>query len=216
MIKKLVLSLTALWAVLHFASLYAVFVLAPEENIQGIVQKIFYYHVSSAFSMYLGFGVSGLGALLYLIYRDDFWDDVSHAGASVGLLFCSMVLVSGPLWARPIWGTWWTWDPRLTTTLMIWLIFVAVLLLRHSFDRGPRGQIFASVLTLIGLIDLPLIFFSVKIWRGIHPQVLGQENSMPGEMRLALVLSMLSLLLLAILLLMAKTKTLQLQRREIS
>jgi len=210
--NKYLISILPLWMILQLAALLAVY-RAPEEATQGIVQKIFYFHVASAFSMYIGFGIAGLGAVLYLIYRDVHWDDLSHAGGSVGLLFCSMVLISGPLWARPIWGTWWTWDPRLTTTLMIWLVFAAVAMLRNSFDKNARGALFASILTLLGLIDLPLIFLSVKLWRGIHPQVLGQQNSMPAEMRLALVLAMLSFMLLSGILIALTFRVYQLQRR---
>lgn len=176
--------------------LYLIFIYAPEEATQGIVQKIFYFHVSCAFAMYAGFGLAGLFALLYLFSRDVLWDCLSHAGQSVGLLFCSMVLVSGPLWAKPIWGTWWTWDPRLTTTLMVWLIFASILLLRRFFGNDPKGLMASAILTLFGMLDLPLIFLAVKLWRGIHPTVLGTKNNMPAEMKITLMVSNLTILFL--------------------
>jgi len=176
--------------------LYLIFIYAPEEATQGIVQKIFYFHVSCAFAMYLGFGLAGLFALLYLFSREILWDCLSHAGQSVGLLFCSMVLVSGPLWAKPIWGTWWTWDPRLTTTLMIWLIFTSILLLRRFFGNDSKGRMASAILTLFGMLDLPLIFLAVKLWRGIHPTVLGTKNNMPVEMKITLIVSNLTILFL--------------------
>lgn len=176
--------------------LYLIIFYAPEEAIQGKVQKIFYFHVSSAFAMYGGFSLAGLFALFYLVQREILWDALSRAGGSVGLLFCSMVLVSGPLWAKPIWGTWWTWDPRLTTTLMIWLIFASILLLRRFFGNTPKGRMATAILTLFGILDLPLIFLAVKLWRGIHPSVLGGGNNMPHEMRLTLIVSNLTVLFL--------------------
>lgn len=178
------------------AAFYLIFVHAPEELNQGMVQKLFYFHVACATAMYCGFGLAGLFALLYLIKRKSRFDHLSHAGASVGLLFCTMVLGSGPVWAKPIWGTWWTWDPRLTTTLLIWLIFFACLLLRRFFEGDPRGPVYAAVLTLFGLLDLPLISLSVKLWRGVHPSVLGQKESMPAEMRMTLIVTILAVFVL--------------------
>lgn len=166
---------------------YLIFVNAPEEKAQGLVQKIFYFHVSSAFMMYVGFGLGAIFAILFLWKRKPKWDAYSHAGVTIGLLFCTMVLISGPIWAKPVWGAWWSWDPRLTTTLLIWLIFFAYILLRQFYGNDPRGRVYAAVLTLFGVLDIPLIFFSVKLWRGIHPTVIGEEGNMPGEMKLALI-----------------------------
>ncbi|HSA60475.1 MAG TPA: cytochrome c biogenesis protein CcsA [bacterium] len=180
------------------AAYYLIFVYSPEEVNQGLVQKLFYFHVSCAFAMYCGFSLAGLFALLYLIKRKSRFDRLSHAGASVGLLFCTMVLASGPVWAKPIWGTWWTWDPRLTTTLLIWLIFFACLLLRRFFEGDPRGPVYAAVVTLFGLLDLPLISLSVRLWRGVHPSVLGKKENMPVEMKITLLVTNLAVLLLFI------------------
>lgn len=185
---------------LIFVGLALIAFYAPEEATQGVVQKIFYYHVSSAFAMYVGFIGSGLFSFLYLIKKRDSYDNKSTAYASVGLLFCSMVLLSGPIWARPVWGAWWSWDPRLTTTLMLWIIFATVLLLRHFFGSDERGRKISSVLTIMGLVDIPLIIFAVKLWRGVHPSVLGQDKSMPVEMRVTLIINNLALLCLAFLL----------------
>lgn len=205
--KKLPLLVLLLLAI----DAWLIFGYAPVEAVQGPVQKIFYFHVSSAFCMYAGFLIAGLFSFLYLIKREERFDRLSHAGASVGLLFCTMVLMSGPIWARPIWGVWWTWDPRLTTTLMIWLIFVAVLMLRRYFGADPRGRLLASILTLFGMLDIPLIFFAVKLWRGVHPSVLGEEKSMPVEMRVALIFSNVTCLLLMALLIRARKRLLEVE-----
>lgn len=182
--------------ILLVLNFWLIFCYAPEEATQGVVQKIFYYHVSSAFCMYFGFLIAGLGALLYLLKKEDRYEALSEAGAEVGLLFCTMVLVSGPLWARPIWGTWWTWDPRLTTTLLVWLLFLAITFLRRFVGDQPRGKVATAVLTLFALLDLPLIFLAVKLWRGVHPSVLGKSESMPPSMRLTLIVSNITVMIL--------------------
>ena len=135
---------------LFAASLYAIFIVAPVEQQMGIVQKIFYFHVPSAYAMYIGFGVSAVGSAVYLLKRDPRWDALGVAGAEVGMLFCSIVLLTGPLWARKAWGVWWTWDPRLTTTLLVGMIFAAYLALRSMGDAGEVEKRFAAGLALFG------------------------------------------------------------------
>lgn len=159
--------------------------------------------------MYAGFLLSGLFSFLYLIKRKADFDVYSEAGARVGLLFCTMVLLSGPIWAKPIWGAWWSWDPRLTTTLLIWLIFLSTLLLRKFYELDPKGKVFASVLTLFGLLDIPLIFFAVKLWRGIHPSVLGEESNMPSSMKLTLIVTNLTVMFFFGLLFVLESKILK-------
>ena len=126
------------------ASLYAIFMVAPVEKQMGIAQKIFYFHVPSAYAMYIGFGLSALGSLMYLIKRDAKWDAVGVAGAEVGFLFWLIVICTGPLWARKAWGVWWTWDPRLTTTLLAGMIFAAYLALRSMGEAGEVEKRFAA------------------------------------------------------------------------
>ena len=122
---------TALFAL----TLYLVFAVAPVEKQMGVVQKIFYFHVPSAYAMYLGFITSAVGSAMYLVKRSPKWDAIGVAGAEVGMLFCVIVLLTGPLWARKAWGVWWTWDPRLTTTLLAGMIFAAYLALRSTGAR---------------------------------------------------------------------------------
>lgn len=198
---------------LLIADFYLIFVFAPEEAHQGLAQKIFYFHVSSAFAMYLSFITAGIAALLYLWKRKPSFDSYSYAGVWTGLLFLSMVLISGPIWAKPIWGTWWTWDPRLTTTLLLMLIFVAYILLRRFFGSDERGALLGAIVTLFGVLDIPLIFFSVKLWRGIHPSVLGGESNMPWEMKLALIFTNIVVLILAGYIFWMRARVHQLERR---
>jgi heme exporter protein C len=203
---------STVWSLLFFATLalfavtlYAIFVLAPVEQQMGIVQKIFYFHVPSAYAMYLGFGVSAVGSAVYLLKRDPRWDALAVAGAEVGTLFCLIVLLTGPLWARKAWGVWWTWDPRLTTTLLAGMIFAAYLALRSMGDAGEVEKRFAAGLALFGLVDLPLIHYSVQRWRGVHPTVItGKGGGLESEMYWALGLSFIAFTGLAALLIWAR------------
>jgi heme exporter protein C len=195
---KALIGLLIAAAVLVIPTLYAIFVHAPVEQQMGVVQKIFYFHVPCANAMYLGFVVSAVCSAMYLAKRDDRWDAFAVAGAEVGLAFCAAVLISGPLWARKSWGVWWTWDPRLTTTMLAALVFLAYIVLR-SFGGGEVEKRFASGLAIIGLLDIPLIKYSVQRWRGTHPTVIsGKGGGIHGDMVPALVLSFLLMLLVAV------------------
>jgi heme exporter protein C len=212
---------STVWSLLLFAtlalfaaSLYAIFIVAPVEQQMGIVQKIFYFHVPSAYAMYIGFGVSAVGSAVYLLKRDPRWDALGVAGAEVGMLFCSIVLLTGPLWARKAWGVWWTWDPRLTTTLLVGMIFAAYLALRSMGDAGEVEKRFAAGLALFGLVDLPLIHYSVQRWRGVHPTVItGKGGGLESEMYWALGLSFIAFTGLAVLLIWARA-SIERQREE--
>jgi len=196
------------------ATLYTIFVVAPVEKQMGIVQKIFYFHVPSAYAMYLGFGASAVGSAMYLLKRDARWDALGVAGAEVGTLFCVIVLLTGPLWARKAWGVWWTWDPRLTTTLLAGMIFAAYLALRSMGNAGEVEKRFAAGLALFGLIDLPLIHYSVQRWRGVHPTVItGKGGGLESEMYWALGLSFIAFTGLAVLLIWARASA-ERQREE--
>lgn len=153
-------------------ALWHIFAVAPVELQMGIVQKIFYFHVPSAYAMYLAFVLSAVGSAVHLFRRDERWDALAVAGAEVGLVFCLIVLVTGPLWARKAWGTYWTWDPRLTTTLLAGMIYAAFNVLRGFGQSGEAEKRFASALGFLGLLLLPVIHFSVQRWRGQHPTVI--------------------------------------------
>jgi len=157
-----------------------VFIYAPTEKMQGIVQKIFYFHVSSAIIMFLAFFVVCVASIMYLWKNSDWWDSIALSAAEIGVVFCTLVLITGPLWARPIWGTWWSWDPTLTLTLVLWLIYVAYLMLRIEVYDSKRAR-FAAILGIIGFVDVPLIRWSVERWRTLHPKpVLIQEGGTTG------------------------------------
>ena len=169
--------------IVYFSMLFAmffVFICAPNEKIQGIVQKIFYFHVSSAITMFFAFFIVFVASIMYLWKRSDWWDAVAFSAAEIGVVFCTLVLITGPIWGRPIWGTWWSWDPTLTLTLVLWLIYVAYLMLRIDIHDPKRAR-FAAVLGIIGFVDVLLIRWSVEKWRTLHPKpVLIQEGGTTG------------------------------------
>lgn len=162
--------LVALTLVAMIVSLYMAFLYAPTEATMGDVQRIFYFHVPSAWVAFFAFFLVFVFSLVYLVSRDKRWDNLSAACAEIGVLFCSLVLITGPIWAKPAWGVWWTWDARLTLTLVLWLIYIAYLMLRHYMTDPERRATFSAVLGVVGFIDVPLVYFSIRWWRTQHPQ----------------------------------------------
>jgi len=163
-------TIIALGLALVLVGIWMVFFFAQTEASMGLVQKIFYIHVPSAWVGYMAFGIVAGMSGGYLISRKRWWDQFAYAAAEGGVVFTLLVLITGPIWARPVWGVWWSWDPRLTLTLILWLIYVGYLILRHSIPDPDRAARFCAVLGILGILDIPIIHFSVKWWRGIHPQ----------------------------------------------
>lgn len=195
------LGLTAIAAVAMVVSLYAALLYAPTDSFQGNVQRMFYIHVPAAITMYVAVTLIFFASILYLQKRDERWDEVGAAAAEVGALFGTVVLITGPLWAKPIWGTWWTWDARLTSTFILWLIFIAYLMLRAYGGSPEQVARFCAVLGIIGFLDLPIIHFSVTWWRTLHPQpvIMTEEGlgaNLPGSMLASWALGMVAALLL--------------------
>lgn len=153
------------------AGLYGAFLYAPTEAQMGDVQRIFYFHAPAGVVAFLAFAVTGVASFLYLWKRSLAYDVVAHASAEIGLLFCTIVLLTGPLWAKPVWGTWWTWEARLTTTLVLWLIYVAYVLVRRYTESRDQQARFAAILGIIGALDIWIVYKSVTWWRGLHPVV---------------------------------------------
>jgi heme exporter protein C len=144
---------------------------APIDSVQGIIQKILYVHPPLAYGAYLGFVVTAVGGILYLWTRREDFDRMAIAGAEVGVIFCTLMLITGPIWARGTWGKWWSWDPRLTVTLLLWFIYLAYILLRSFSEGGERTARFASVYGIIGVILIPLNYYIIEIFdnRSMHP-----------------------------------------------
>lgn len=164
----------------------------PVERFQGPAQKIFYLHVPAAWSAMLAMALVGLASILYLLLRDSRLDRFAEASAEVGTAFSLVMLTTGPIWAKPIWGTWWTWDARLTLTLFLFFLFLGYLLLRGAVtDAGMRAR-YAAVLGISGLVLLPFLHLSVYMFRTLHPQPIvlkPSAPSLPGEMLVTLLLS---------------------------
>ncbi|HLI64656.1 MAG TPA: cytochrome c biogenesis protein CcsA [Terriglobales bacterium] len=166
--KKLVpFSILATLAMLGLTS-YLALAVAPTEATMGDVQRIFYYHVPSAWVAFLCFLVNFVASAIYLWKRSPASDALAAASAEVGVVFCSVVLLTGPIWARPVWGIWWTWDARLTTTLVLWLIYVSYLVLRR-FAAGGQTQALAAAFAIFGFIDVPIVYMSIRWFRTQHP-----------------------------------------------
>lgn len=173
-------------ALLLLAAVYVrALAFTPVEAMQGPAQKIFYVHVPSAWTAFLAFAVVGACSLFYLILRDLRLDRLAAASAEVGTVFTTGVLLSGPMWGKPIWGTWWTWDARLTSTLFLWFIFLGYLVLRGAVREPGQRARFSAVLGILGALLVPFIHMSVKLFRTLHPQpvVLNPDGpTLPGSM----------------------------------
>jgi heme exporter protein C len=173
----------------------------PAEALQGTAQKIYYLHLPAALNAYIAFGVVAIASLAYLWLRDDRADRLAESAAEVGLLFTTVVLVTGPIWGKPIWGTWWTWDARLTLTLFLWFIYAAYLVLRGAVDEPAMRARYSAVLGILGVLLIPFIHLSVYLFRTLHPMpiVLKPERpSLPAEMLTTLLLSFAAFALLCI------------------
>lgn len=184
--------LAILTAILLSYAMYAALVLAPREQTMGDVQRIFYYHVPSAWTAFLLFFVNFGASVYYLFRRSSRADAIAQVSAEVGVVFCTVVLVTGPIWARPVWGIWWTWDLRLTLTLVLWLIYVSYLMLRR-FSTSGQTPLIAAVLAVFGALDVPLVYFSIWFFRTQHPQpVIGGGGSIDPRMLHVLLLNWLA------------------------
>ena len=167
------------------------------EQQMGVAQKIMYYHVPSAFMMYMGFFLCFVFSVLYLWKQHKRYDIWASSSAEVGLLFCVLVLLSGPLWAKPIWNAWWVWDAQLTLVFVMFLIFVAYMMLKSYSEESIQSAKFRAVLGIIGFLDVPLIHYSVKLWRTHHPAVIrADSNGLPPDMRIALLACTITFLML--------------------
>ncbi len=162
-----ILSVLALAAVIW--TLYLVFFWVPTERTMGIVQRIYYIHLPSALAAYLAFGIVALCSLGYLWLKDDRLDAISVSAAELGVVFTTAVLIQGPLWARLSWGAWWVWDARTTSTLLLWMIYVAYFVIRQSTENPDQGKRFAAILGIVGAVDIPIIHMSVQWFRTQHP-----------------------------------------------
>jgi heme exporter protein C len=197
--KKVFPILCILTAFLLSYALYEALVAAPTEQTMGDVQRIFYYHVPSAWTAFLLFFVNFGASVYYLIKRSPSADIVALVSAEVGVVFCTVVLITGPIWARPVWGIWWTWDMRLTSTLVLWLIYVSYLFLRR-FAASGQTPLLAAALAVFGALCVPFVYFSIWFFRTQHPQpVMGGGGSIDPRMLHVLLINWLAFMCFALL-----------------
>lgn len=188
---------------------WLVFGYAPVEANMGLVQKIFYVHLPMSWWALCSFFVVFVASVGWLVRRDPVWDRLAQAAAEVGVLLCTLALLTGMFWARRSWGVWWTWDPRLTTTLVTWFVYLAYLVLRGLDLPAPRRAQVSAVVGVAAFLDVPLVFVSARLWRSIHPSVFAsQGGGLEPEMRLTAIACVLCFGLLWAALLMLRTRQL--------
>jgi len=185
-------------AIAMVAAMYAAFVYAPYVE-DPPAQRIFYFHVSSAWVSFLAFFVTFVAGVTVLLKRSLWWDSVAVASTEIGTVFCTIALISGSIWAKAAWGVWWAWDVRLATTFALWLIYAAYIVLRMSTPSGERAARFGAVYAVIGFLTVPLVFMSIRLWKTQHPAPVlagGEKAGLEPEMRVALVFCIVAFTLL--------------------
>ena len=199
----------AILFVLIALTAYLAFHYAPVEKSMGIIQKIFYLHLPSAFSSFIALGICFYANLMYVFKRQPKWDWLGASAAEVGLAFISVVLVTGPIWAHPVWGIWWTWSPRLTLTFVLGLLYVSYLLLRSMIEEPDKRALFSALFGVFAFLDVPLVYFSIRWWRDQHPTPVimgGPGSGLDPRMRVSYLLVWAAFTGLLILLLNARYK----------
>jgi heme exporter protein C len=196
--KRGISILALVTALLLSFALYEGLIGAPTERTMGDVQRIFYYHVPSAWTAFLLFLINFVASVVYLVRRNEKADILALVSAEVGVVFCTVVIVTGPIWARPVWGIWWAaGDIRLTTTLVLWLIYISYLVLRR-FSTSGQTPVIAAVLAIFGALDVPLVYFSIWFFRTQHPSpVIGGGGSLDPRMARVLLINWAAFLCLA-------------------
>lgn len=190
--------------VLLTAALYLIFLYVPTEATMGVVQRIFYFHVPAAWTALLAYIVVFVASVLYLSRRDKKWDVIASASAEIGFVFTTLFLITGSIWAKPIWGVWWTWDPRLTTALVLWFIYIAYLMVRSYATEEERGNRFAAVVATVGFIDIPIVALANTLWRAQHPVAIIFQGGLAPPMLLTLLVGVAAFTALYFLLLVQR------------
>jgi heme exporter protein C len=184
------------------ASLYTAFIYAPTEKIMGDIQRIFYFHMGAVWVATIAFTVVFIASIQYLRKGTRSSDILAYASAEIGVLFTTLTIITGSIWAKPVWGTWWTWDPQLTATFILWILYIVYLILRSSAGSDIKKAKFAAVFGIVAFIDLPLVYASARLMRGISPVVFGgRGGGIAPQMMIALLVSLITFTLLYIVLL---------------
>lgn len=200
--------LLVLSALLMALTLYMIFMWVPTEQNLGVSQRIFYFHVPLGWLGMVSIVVVAFASIMHLFTGRERWDSLAHATAEVGLIAATLILVTGSIWAKPVWGVWWTWDAKLTTTLILWFIYVGYLMVKAYAPAGSQGQRFASVVALIGAIDAPIIYLATLWWRTAHPELnigpLAESGGLDSRMALTFLVSLVAFTVLYVYLLIER------------
>lgn len=175
--------LGALLLIVMILALYMAFLQAPRERTMGDLQRIFYFHAPAGMVGLAAFGVNFIASLAYLIRKDRWWDGLALSAAEVGVILIAIVLVTGPIWAKPVWLVWWTWSPRLTSALVLWLLYVAYLMIRNYVPDPERRAFMSAVFGIVAFVDAPIVWFSIRWWRDIHPSPMLETGGLSPAMR---------------------------------
>ena len=171
---------TSILGIIAFISvaggLYMGLLYAPTEKTMGAVQRIFYFHLPLAWNSFLAFLIVFIGSVIYLVKRSMKWDIVAGAAAEIGVLFSTLVLITGSIWARRAWNAWWVWEPRLTTMLVMWLIYLGYLMARGAIEGDERRARVSAVMGIVGFLNVPIVFMSIHWWRTMHPVLINKER----------------------------------------
>jgi heme exporter protein C len=194
-------------------TLFLIFKVAPTEKIMGNVQRIFYLHVALAFSSYLGFAGVFVSSILFLWRKNLVWDTVAYTSAEIGVLYSSLVLLTGTLWARPVWNVWWTWDPRLITMLILWFIYIGYFVLRRGISDRLKKARYSAVLGIIGFLDVPIVRLATKWWRSVHPRLNREGEGLDPVMLKVMLFSVATFLVFTVYLFLLRIRTTLLEEK---
>jgi len=183
-------------------SLYATFIYAPSEVIMGEIQRIFYFHMGTVWVASVAFTIVFISSIMFLVNGKRKWDILSLSAAEIGVVFITLTIVTGSIWAKPVWGTWWTWDPQLTTTFILWILYIVYLIIRSVAGDNMKQAKFAAVYSIIAFIDLPIVYISARLKRGISPVVFGPGGGgIEREMLITMMITLIACTLFFIILL---------------
>src|SRR5579859_432567 len=211
--QKVIIAMLALVAILLARNLYTISMLQDEMR-QGQIFRIIYFHVPAAAAAMAGSAVALVASILFLATRNFKYDALAVAVTEVGLAFLAVNLVTGSIWARVIWGVWWAWDPRLTSALICWILYAGYMILRQALEEPTQRATFAAVYSIFAFTDVPIVYFSIRWWRTIHPQPVffSKEVSFPADWSRALMINMIAIFLLYAVLTMIRLRQEQTQR----
>ncbi len=183
-------------------SLYATFIYAPSEVIMGEIQRIFYFHMGTVWVASVAFTIVFISSIMFLRNGKRKWDILSLSAAEIGVVFITLTIITGSIWAKPVWGTWWTWDPQLTTTFILWILYIVYLIIRSVAGDNMKQAKFAAVYSIIAFIDLPIVYISARLKRGISPVVFGPGGGgVEREMLITMMITLVACTLFFIILL---------------